>query len=265
MQSYTRRQLKQDKFADATKEAVHWTVEHRNTMVAAAALVALALAAYMGWTYYIGRQEDQASIEFGKAVQTYAAPVRPATEANLPGGPRTFPSIAERSNAAINEFQQVAEKYPRTKNGQYARYMAGIAALDKGDNAAAEQQLKKAAEGNKETAALAKFALAGVYRSEGKTDEAAKTYREVIAADATTVAKSQAQLALAEMYEPKNPAEAVKVYEDIIKGEQEKVKDFEKENKDLKAPPKGSEPLKTPLQQQAEAKIQQLKTTANKK
>ena len=49
---------------------------------------------------------------------------------------KTFASVAERSTAAMNEFNQVAEKYPHTRNGNMARYLAGVAAMDKGDNSA---------------------------------------------------------------------------------------------------------------------------------
>jgi hypothetical protein len=66
------------------------------------------------------------------------------------------------------------------------------------------------------------------------------------------------------MYETKNPAEAVKVYEQIIKQEQEKAKEFAKQNPDLKAPTNPDE-IKSPLQQQAEAKIAKLKSAAGKK
>jgi lipopolysaccharide biosynthesis regulator YciM len=142
--------------------------------------------------------------------------------------------------------------------------MAGVSAIDKGDNASAEQQLKKAADTDNDTSAMAKFALANLYRSEGKTDDAAKLYREVIDAGRVAVPKTEAQQTLAEMYETKNPAEAVKVYEQIIKQEQEKTKEFMKQNPDAKAPTNPEE-MKSPLQQQAEAKIAQLKSAAGKK
>jgi predicted negative regulator of RcsB-dependent stress response len=276
VQSYSRRQLKQDKFVETTGRALHWTEEHRNTLIAALAVVILALGAYIGYTAWTAAQDDQASFELGNAVRTYTAAIRPAGEAVQPDGPaKTFASIAERSGAAMNEFQQVADKYPRTRNGHMARYLAGVAALDKGDIAAAESNLKRAADADRDTATLAKFALAGLYRSQQKTDDAAKLYRDLIDADSAVVGKTQAQLALAEMYETKNPAEAVKVYEQIVKDEQAKVKEEEKKQPKAKSgsktpPAPGSTPgaapeQKTPLQQQAEGKIQQLKSTVNKK
>ena len=266
MQSYSRRQLKQDKFVETTGKALHWTEEHRNSLVVALVVVIVLLGGYIGYTAWIATQEDKASIEFGNAVRTYTSPIRPAGEAVQPDGPvKTFVSAAERSSAAMNEFQQVADKYPRTRNGHMARYLAGVAALDKGDTSAAESNLKRAADTDQDTSALAKFALANLYRSQGKTDDAAKLYRDLIDADSAVVAKSQAQIALAEMYEAKNPAEAVKVYEQIVKDEQAKVKEELKKQPPPKATPGQPAPPepKTQLQQQAEAKIQQLKSSAN--
>jgi predicted negative regulator of RcsB-dependent stress response len=263
VQSYTRRQLKQDRFVEATNEAVHWTVEHRNTLITAVIVVVLAVAAFAGWSFYQSKQEEQASRALGKAVQTYESPLRQTAEATDPdASANTFATAKDRASAAYNEFLQIADKYPHSKNGHFARYMAGVSAIDKGDNAAAEQQLKKAADTDKDTAAMAKFTLANLYRSEGKTDDAAKLYREVIDADRLALPQSEAQQALAEMYETKNPAEAVKVYEQIIKQEQEKAKEFLKQNPDPKAK---LEDLKSPLQQEAEAKIANLKSAAGKK
>lgn len=268
MQSYTRRQLKQDKFVTTTQEAVHWTVEHRNTLLGGAIILGLALAIFLGWKVYQGNQEEKASLALGSAVRTYTAGIRPAGEAVQPDSPfKTFGSLKERADAAFKEFQQVADQYPHTKNGEYARFLAGVSAMDKGDNAAAEQQLKKSADADKDTAALAKFTLAGIYRSEDKTEEAAQLYKEVITADRITADKSQAQLALADMYEHKNPSEAVKIYEQIVKDEQAKVKEEEKTQAKGKTPPPGGLEAtpKSPLQQMAEAKIAQLKAAANKK
>lgn len=264
MQSYTRRQLKQDRFVEATNEAVHWTVEHRNTLIILGVVAAVAIAGFVGWSFYVSKQEDQASIALGQAVQTYTTPLRQPAETNDPDPLKNFASAKDRAAAAFTEFQQVAERYPHARNGHYARYLAGITAIEKDDNVAAEEQLKKAAETDKDTSALAKFALAGLYRSQQKTDQAAKLYREVADLDRPVVAKPQALLALAEMQEAKNPGEAVKVYEEIIKGEQDRTKEFLKANPSVKAPANPDE-MKSPLEQQAEQKIAQLKAGAGKK
>lgn len=265
MQSYTRRQLKQDRFVVATGEAVHWTVEHRNTLIVLAIVAALAVAGWAGWAFYQGKQEQQASIALGNALRTYNAPLRPGEEPKDPDNTQvSFATSKDRGNAAFSEFQQVAEKYPHARSGHFARYMAGVAAIDKGDNSTAENMLKQAADTDKFTSPMAKYALANLYRAENKTDDAAKYYREVINADSVTVPKATAQLSLAEMYEAKNPVEAVKVYEDIIKDEEAKTKELQAKDKNAKAPTNPQE-LKSPLQQQAEAKIAQLKGAAGAK
>ena len=67
MRAQTRHQLKQDAFSRATIEAAektaHWTVEHRTTLIIAGVVVAVALVAGVGGWYYLGTQDEKASLE----------------------------------------------------------------------------------------------------------------------------------------------------------------------------------------------------------
>ncbi|HUS18652.1 MAG TPA: tetratricopeptide repeat protein [Terriglobales bacterium] len=261
MRSYTRHQLKEDKFAKAVSDQMHWTVEHRNTVIIAAiVLVAVLVGGYFAWDQ-MRKRDDQASVALGKAMRVYTAPLTVAGQAVAPGT-TTFGSTKERSAAAQKEFQKVADEFPSTKNGKYALYLAGVSALDGGDSKKSEEILSKVAgDGDKDISTLAKFALASLYVSQNKDADAVKMYKDVIQADARTVPKTTAQLELAAYYETKNPAEAVKIYEDIQKTEEANRKaNAPKESKDAKKP--ATPEVKTPLEEMAAAKIQQLKQTA---
>ncbi len=217
MRSYTRHQLKQDRFVTATGSAVHWTGEHRKIITAVLIAAIVVLTGVLGGSVYLANQDDKASIAFGDAMRTYSAPIRAA---DAPAQPdlKTFTSISDRSKAANKEFAQVADSYPRTRNGKFAGYMAGITAIDFGDTKAAEDRLKHAeSSGDQEISNLAKFALASFYRSSGNQTEALRLYKEVIDANSVAVPKATAQLELAAMYEPKQPDQAIKIYEDIQK------------------------------------------------
>jgi predicted negative regulator of RcsB-dependent stress response len=254
VQSYTRHQLKQDKFASATKEAVHWSVEHRKSLTIAIVLTAIAIFAYVGWSFYIGERDRKASNQFAQAMRTYSAQVQPA---NQPVNPdvKTFPSVKARSKAAGDEFLKVANDYPLTKNGKYARYMAGVSAMQGGDIANAETLLKESSGYSKDIATLSKYALASLYLSQNKENDAVRMYREVIAADDASVPKVVAQMELAELYTPKQPTEAAKVYEEIIKQEQEIRKSAA--GKGAVAP--GQEAARTPIEELATRKMEALK------
>ena len=260
MRSYTRHQLKEDKFAKAITEQVHWTVEHRNTMIiAAVVLLVVVVGGYITW-YKMRENDDQASAALGVAMRTYTAPLR-TPEQPVPPDTKSFGSAKERSEAAHKEFQKIADEYSSTRNGKYALYLAGVTAMEAGDSKNSEETLKKVADTrDKDISALAKFALASLYVSQNKEADAVRMYTEVVQADANAVPKTTAQLELASYYEAaKKPAEAVKIYEEIQKREEANRKaNAPKPAKDAKPAPE----VKTPLEQMAEAKIQQLKQAA---
>jgi predicted negative regulator of RcsB-dependent stress response len=217
LRSYTRHQLKEDRFVTATNEAVHWTGEHRTPIVVGLVAIVVLLAGVIGGTFYFANQDDKASLAFGNAMRTYSAPIRSEGQAAQPDL-KSFASSAERSKAAFKEFVQVADSYPRTRTGKFASYMAGLTAMDTADSKTAEDRLQKAASSSdSDISNLAKFALASFYRSTGKESEALRLYKEVIDANSLAVPKTTAQLELAAMYEPKQPDQAIKIYEDIQK------------------------------------------------
>jgi len=214
--AYTRQQLKQDKFAETVAEQVSWAVEHQKTLttVAIVAVVAVAILAG-GWIYY-NQRDLAASVAIGAAVHTYGAPLR------APNAPKleylTFTSAKERAESARQAFQQVQDKYPHTRAAEIARYFVGITSFDMGDIAGAEKVLKQVADSRDDNlAALGKFALASVYRAGNKDADAIKLYQELVAHPVSTVPKSTAQLELASLYQPKQPEQATKIYQEVQK------------------------------------------------
>jgi predicted negative regulator of RcsB-dependent stress response len=217
VQSYTRRKLKQDVFVESTAEAMNWAGEHRNTVISALVALFVVAAIIFGWMQYTSYKDDKASIEFANAMRTYDAPIRAASEAPIPNV-ATFPTAKDRATAANKQFQKITADFPHTDHGQLAHYMTGVTQNEMGDTAKAQQTLKDTADhAGKQVAALAKFALASIYASSGKQDDAARLYREVVDANVTSVPKVTAQLELAGMLEKKDPGEAAKIYGDIQK------------------------------------------------
>ena len=85
--------------------------------------------------------------------------------------------------------------------------------------ATAERDLKTVASAhNEDLAALAKLALAAVYRDTNRTKDAIELYNQLMAKPTRSVGKATAQMELAETYEStQQPAEAKRVYEQIQK------------------------------------------------
>lgn len=217
MRTSERHQLKQDKFAEATKDILSSAVEHRGSLAWGVLIVVATLAVGLGSWWYWNSRNQQASLALGKAIETYNAPlVAPDT---APGGQLSFPTAQARASAAHAQFQQVADRYGLTKPGHMARYLEGTTALDMGDTKTGETQLKDVADsGSSDLASLAKLALAGVYRNTNRDQDALRTYQDLVNHPTNSVSKPMAQLELASFYEAVHQAgEAGKVYDQIIK------------------------------------------------
>ena len=222
MRAETRHQLKQDRFSKVTFEAAertaHWTSEHQVKLVAAVIAVAVIAAIAFGGWYYINSQDEKASAELSTAVRTFETPVRPAGVPAQPGYD-SFGSSQERATAARKQFQTIVDKYPRTHTADMARYFVGLTSSQLGDNAGAERNLQEvSSSGNADLAALGKFALASVYRTENKDSQATDLYKQLIDKPTLVVSKATAQLELAGFYESRQkPDEAKKIYDQVEK------------------------------------------------
>jgi predicted negative regulator of RcsB-dependent stress response len=218
----TRHQMKQDRFSrvtiDAAERTAHWSVEHKNKLIVAGVIVLVVAGIAAGTWYYLNQQDQKASLEMSQAVRTLNTPVRPP---NMPAQAEapSFASSAERATAAHKQFQAIVDKYPHTHAAEFARYFLGLTAANLGDNASAERELQKVvSSGNHDVAALAKMALASVYRNTGRNKQAVDLYKQLAAKPASTVGKVTAQMELAATYQSDNqPLEAKRIYEIIQK------------------------------------------------
>ena len=222
MRAETRHQLKQDKFSRATigaaEATVHWSVEHKSKLVLGGLILAVVLAAAFGGWYYLNQQDQKASVQLNQAVRTLDTQLRPAGTPAEPDIP-SFASAKERTTEAHKQFQAIVNQYPHTRTAEFAHYFLGLTSYQLGDNAAAERDLRSVASThNEDLAALAKLALAGVYRDTNRSKDAIDLYNQLIAKPTRSVGKTTAQMELAEMYvSTQQPAEAKRIYEQIQK------------------------------------------------
>ena len=222
MRAETRHQLKQDRFTRTTiqvaERTVHWSVEHQGKLIAAAGVLVVVICAGLGSWYYLEKQNETASADFGKAVSVLDTPVRPAGMPAQPEFP-SYGSASERAAEARKQFQQVIDKYPHTHAADFSHYLLGTTAASVGDNATAERELKTVAGyHDQDLSSLAKMALASIYRGEGKNQDAINTYKQLVDKPTRSVSKTSAEFALADTYQATgNSAEAKKLYEQIKK------------------------------------------------
>ena len=222
MRAEVRHQLKQDKFSRTTiqvaEKTVHWSAEHRNTLIVAGIVLIAIIGACLGGWYYLQQQDEKASVEFGKALQTLDEPIRAPGAPAQPDLP-SFASSTERATEAHKQFQAIISQYPHTHVADFSHYFLGVTSAELGDNAAAERELKEVAGyHNRDLSSLAKLALAGVYRNTNRTNDAVEIYKQLMDKPSQSVSKSQAQIELAATYQAKGmTADAKKLYEQIQK------------------------------------------------
>lgn len=198
MDTQTRHALKGDKFAQATKTSVTWLSGHRSNVMPWAISATAVLVLGVGLLVFWNMRESAAETALGAALDTYSAPLA------LPGGPvqkGEYATSTERSKAANQQFQAVADKYGWLPEGGKARYFTGVTAQELGQTAAAEAELKKVTGSwNRNLANLAKIALASIYHQTNRDQQAIDLYNEIIAKPSDTVTAGTAQLDLADLY-----------------------------------------------------------------
>lgn len=215
MDTQTRHALKHDRFVDSTNATLDWATENRGTLIRygiiGLAVIALMIAAI--WTYAVRQQKAQDLL--GQALSIYETPLRvPGEPADQAQG--SFDSAAARAKAAYPLFKKTADAYGWLRPGEDARYFAGLADMDMGDQARAESDLKKAAKAHDSNiAALAQMALASLYVQSNRTSQAMDIYNQLIQHPTATVPASAAQLELASLYENTDPDKAKQIYAEV--------------------------------------------------
>jgi tetratricopeptide (TPR) repeat protein len=194
----TRHALKNDRFAQATATSVSWVSGHRSGVVRVVIAGVVVLALVVGVLLFWNVRTAAADSALGAALDTYDAALA------TPGAPAengVYATAADRSKAANKQFVAVAQQYGWLPEGTKAHYFAGVTYAEMGQTASAETDLKLAADSwDRNLANLAKVALASLYHQTARDSQAIDLYNQVIAKPSETVAASQAQLDLADLY-----------------------------------------------------------------
>lgn len=217
MDNATKRQLKQpDQFVTLTEHGLEWANQNRKSAITTAVLVLSVILILVGGYGIYSHRSNAADTALGAALRVYQTPVVSPLQ-QVPPGVKTFSSNEERDKAALPLFQDVAGKYGMMNAGKVARYFTGAIYMELGQNQSAEDALKPVASAwNADVAALAKLALAQLYRNTGREPQAVAEYNDLANGSANTVSPGMAKIQLAEMYEAEGKsAEAKKIYAEL--------------------------------------------------
>ena len=184
-------------------------------------LGALAVLGIIVWIIYAwsGRSNAAAQSALGNAIEISQ---RRVTDQPVPAGStqKTFKTERERAEAAVAEFEKVAEKHGG-EVGEKARYFAAVNRLTL-DRPAAVTSLEELSKSSSEVGKLSKFALAQTRADDGRTDEAITLYQELAGMSDPIVAKETVNFELAKLYEKQGKkSEAVALLFDLVKAASE--------------------------------------------
>jgi len=207
----TRKELKQDKFAQEVGQTVEFLGEHKQQVIRYGAIALAVILVAVGWLYFSRHQKAARQKELAAAMELINAPV------GLPAlyGPEAYPSAADKDKAIVKAFTELAVKSAGSEEARIARYFLGTKAAEQGNFDEAVKHLTDAASGNSPYASLAKLALAEVYGSQNKIADAEKILKGLIEKPSALVSKEQATLALARLLASSRPDEARRLLEPL--------------------------------------------------
>ena len=223
---------KKPKYRDPFQESIGRKVEEagkklegqgRNILYGLAALLVLGIAV---WIFYSWNARNNAAAQaaLGKAIETSQSLVNESPPA-VGSARKTFKTEKERADAAVAEFNAVAEKFGGDV-GRKARYFSAVTKLTV-DRQTGIAELEGMVGSNDEVGKLARFALAQTRADDGRLDEAVTLYQELVAMPDSMIAKDTLNFEIAKIYEKQDKkAEAAELYFGIAKGAAE-AKDLE--------------------------------------
>ena len=195
------RELKHDKFRDWTLkffDRVGDRLEGKGRTIlygiGGVVIMAVIVTFFLKWTH---RHADDARQALGRAIAIASAPV--STTPSVSAGGPSYSSAQERAQKAIEEFQKVAAKHGDPYRTEARYFIAtNLLLVDRGKGITELAELTK--NGNREVAALSKFALAQAKEVDGKFDEAVALYHDLAAQNSEVVTPETVNLRLALVY-----------------------------------------------------------------
>lgn len=213
MARISRKELKKDEIREELAGSVGYLVEHRNTVIIAAAL---AIAIGAGLAFYLGHRRTQMA-EARKALQDAIELFHGEVNTETRIGVITFTTTIERRTRTTEAFESVKQRYPDSPVADAAEYYLALLDVEEEKYQEAQQKLETAIQSDdEETAALARLALAEVYERLDKDAEAQEQYQYLVDNPTRMVPAGRARLALARFLIPREPERAKEILNELV-------------------------------------------------
>jgi TolA-binding protein len=181
MKRAERHHLKENEFVNFAATARQLVEQRQRQLLIAVAVVLGIVIAGFGYYAWRGSVESRAGAALAEATTLDDARVGPPDpQAGTAAGP-SFATAREKAQAQLTKFKAVADQYPSTDAGAFARFREGSAWMTLGnpkEAAAAFQQVIDHS-GNDLYVQMARLGLAGAQAGSGQYDQAIATFSEL--------------------------------------------------------------------------------------
>jgi predicted negative regulator of RcsB-dependent stress response len=181
MKSSERHHLKDNELAQFTAAASGLVQERGKPILGIVVGVVVVIAAVAGYVGWKNRVEGQAHTKLAAALAIEDARVGPPVAFGSAPAGMSFVSQREKSQAALTKYKEVADEYPTSDAGLFARYRqaATYMALGTPKSAAEAYQQVIAQGGDSLYAQMAKLGLAEAQAESGEFDAAITAFRDL--------------------------------------------------------------------------------------
>jgi len=180
MKRAERQRLKQNDLGELTRQAQQAFEGRKRDITWVAAVVVVVGAAVLGYWAWQQNIRQGAQKLLADAMVVQEARIGPPAAATGTTG-LTFPTEKERAQAALAKFKAVADAYPSTDEGLYARYQEASTQIVLGNPVEAAKAYQTVVDraGGKLIGETARLGLAAAHARSGQFDQAITTYKEL--------------------------------------------------------------------------------------
>lgn len=181
MKRTERRHLKDNELANLAASARDLVGARKNLVVPLAIALVVIAAVAIGYFAWRGRVNSRAHALLAEASIVEEARVGPPPAAGQPSTGLSFATEREKHQQALTKFKVVADEYPSTDAGLFARYREATTYMALGVPASAAQSYQQVIDkgGNTIYAQMARLGLAEAQAQTGQYEQAINTFKDL--------------------------------------------------------------------------------------
>ena len=219
MKRTERHHLKENELARMARSAQQAVEERRSQLMMAAIAVVVVLVIALGYFGWRRSVDSRAHSLLAEALIVETARVGPPAAPGTPSQGLVYPTERDKYQAALAKFKAVADQYPSTSAGQFARYREGTTQMALGNvkEAMAAYQQVIDVSGDGIYGQMARLGQAQAQARSGQFDPAINTYKELSTRTDGTLPLDGILMQLGQTYlEAGKPTDAQQTFNRIV-------------------------------------------------